>query len=129
MNSVQLIGRLVEVPERTYGAGDVAILRFRLAVNDYKKDTEEYANFFNCTMFGKQAEILLEYLGKGTLVGVSGRLHQERWTNKEGQNRSRVVILVNWLDLLRQPGERCHTPLDLRVPSLTQIDDSDDIPF
>ena len=56
-------------------------------------------DYFDCTLFGNQAEKLQQYLGKGKQIGISGRLKQQRWQDN-GQNRSKVVVIVERLDLL-----------------------------
>ena len=72
--------------------------RFTIAVNESTKGADgqytDYANFFDCKVFGKTATALAQYLKKGTRVSVKGRLHQDRW-EKEGVKNSRVVISVD----------------------------------
>lgn len=103
MNSVCLIGRLTRDAEMKYTNGGMAIAEFSLAVDDRVKrgeGWEKIAYFFDCTLFGRQAEALQQYLVRGKQVGISGKLRQERWQSQEGQNRSKVVIIVQELDLL-----------------------------
>ena len=87
INRVVLVGRLTKDPEfRTTPSGlDVAM--FTLAVNRNFKDKngEQQADFINCVVFRKQAENVNNYLNKGSLAGVDGRLQSRSYENKEGQ--------------------------------------------
>ncbi len=108
LNVVALVGRLTRESELRYSAGGMAICRFSIAVNRRKRTAdnrwEEEANFFDCVLFGKSAENLNQYLEKGRQVSIIGELRQNRW-EQDGQNRSRVEIAVNSLQLLSSPGQ------------------------
>jgi single-strand DNA-binding protein len=102
LNQVTLIGRLTRDSELKYTAGGVAVCKFSIAVNRSRKVNdrwEDEANFFDVVLFGKQGEVLNQYLLKGKQVGIDGELRQERW-EKDGQNRSRVEIAANSVQLL-----------------------------
>lgn len=102
MNNVNLIGRLTDQPTLRYSQGGAAVSNFGLAVNGKKKQGNQWVDdvdYFDCTLFGNQAEKLQQYLGKGKQVGISGRLKQQRWQDN-GQNRSKVTVIVDRLDLL-----------------------------
>lgn len=107
LNVIALVGRLTRESELRYSSGGMAICSFSLAVNRRKRTAdnrwEDEANFFNCTMFGKSAEGLNQYLEKGRQVSILGELRQSRW-EQDGQNRSRVEIVVNSLQLLANAG-------------------------
>jgi single-strand DNA-binding protein len=103
LNVVTLIGRLTRDPELTYANSGTAICKFSLAVNRRKKVAdnkwEDEASFFDCSMFGKSAESITQYLEKGKQVSILGELRQNRW-EQDGQSRSKVEIIVNFLQLL-----------------------------
>jgi single-strand DNA-binding protein len=107
LNVIAMVGRLTRESELRYSSGGMAICSFSLAVNRRKRTAdnrwEDEANFFNCTMFGKSAEGLNQYLEKGRQVSILGELRQNRW-EQDGQNRSRVEIIVNSLQLLASAG-------------------------
>lgn len=154
LNVVALVGRLTRESELRYSSGGMAICSFSLAVNRRKRTAdnrwEDEANFFNCTMFGKSAEGLNQYLEKGRQVSILGELRQSRW-EQDGQNRSRVEVIVNSLQLLssssgdRQEGRRTDSPAKAQgsyaprtsaPPSIPAMDiggpeqfDDDQIPF
>jgi single-strand DNA-binding protein len=108
INKVTIIGRLTRDAELKYTNGGTAICEFALAVNNAKKKGEEWVDepsFFDVTVFGRQGEAIQQYMVKGKQVGVVGRLEQQRWQNQEGQNRSKVVIIAETVQLLRSKGE------------------------
>ena len=68
MNNVVLIGRLTKDPELKYSQSGKAYCRFTVAVNrDFNKDE---ADFINCLAFGKTAETIAEWLGKGRILKI-----------------------------------------------------------
>ena len=99
MNKVIMIGRLTRDPEVSSSASGTAFARFSIAVDRrFKREGEPDADFFNCTSFGKQAEFVERYLKKGTKVVVSGRIQNDNYTNKEGQNVYSVRIMVEEIE-------------------------------
>ncbi|MCF0223006.1 MAG: single-stranded DNA-binding protein, partial [Fibrobacter sp.] len=91
INTVTIIGRLVRDEELSYTAGGMAVGKISLAINrSVKRDGEwqNEPNFFDVTIFGKQAEGLKQYLTKGKQIGVTGFLKQDRWTDPQGQSRT-----------------------------------------
>ena len=103
INNATLIGRLTRDEELKYTPGGMAIGTLSLAINRKVKKGQEWtdeANYFDVVIFGKQAESLQRFLTKGKQIGVSGFLKQERWTDQNGANRSRVTIVANDIQLL-----------------------------
>jgi single-strand DNA-binding protein len=102
INHVVLIGRLTRDAEIKYTTGGQPVCKFSLAINRRKKNGDQWVdevNYFDMVLWGKQGEALNQYLVKGKLVGVDGELRQDRW-EQDGQNRSKVEIVVNNLQLL-----------------------------
>ena len=82
MNSVQIIGRLTRDPDVRY-KDELAIARFSVAVARPKqKDKEATSDFPSCIAFGKVAETIEKYIGKGRLVGIAGRIQTGNYTDK-----------------------------------------------
>jgi single-strand DNA-binding protein len=101
MNKVILMGRLTRDPEVRYsqGATPTAVARFSIAVDRrFKREGEPDADFFNCTCFGKQGEFVEKYLHKGTKVVLSGRVQNDNYTNKEGQQVYGTRIMVDEIE-------------------------------
>ena len=97
LNRVVLIGRLTKDPElKSVGSGST-LCKFSIANNrTYTTGGErrEEVNFFNCTVWGKQAEILSQYARKGKQLAIEGRLQQRSWEGQDGKKMSAVDIVV-----------------------------------
>ncbi|WP_040929090.1 single-stranded DNA-binding protein [Nosocomiicoccus massiliensis] len=102
INSVNLTGRLTKDPELRVSQNNVAVGNFTLAVNRSFTDQngERQADFINCVLFRKTAEIAKQYLSKGSLVGVTGRLQTRNYENKEGQRVYVTEVVVENLAFL-----------------------------
>jgi single-strand DNA-binding protein len=103
LNHVVLIGRLTRDAELKITANGQAVCKFSIAVNRRRKNGDQWedeANFFDIVVWGRQGESLSQYLVKGKMVGVDGELRQDRWQQQDGQNRSKVEIVANYLQLL-----------------------------
>ena len=101
MNKVIMMGRLTRDPEVRYSQGQnpTAVARFSIAVDRrFKREGEPDADFFNCTAFGKQGEFVEKYLHKGVKVVITGRLQNDNYTNKEGQQVYAVRIMVEEIE-------------------------------
>lgn len=87
INRVILVGHLTKDPEFRTTPSGVDVATFILAVNrNFKsKNGEQQADFINCVVFRKQAENVNNYLNKGSLAGVDGRIQSRSYENKEGQ--------------------------------------------
>lgn len=104
INKVFEIGRLTRDEELKYTPGGMAVGSFAIAVNRRVKKGQEYVdevNYFDVSIFGKQAENLQRFLTKGKQVAIDGYLKQDRWQDQAtGQNRSAVKIIANDIQLL-----------------------------
>lgn len=99
MNKIILMGRLTKAPDVSTSAGGTVFGRFDIAVDrKFKKDGEPDADFFSCVTFGKQAEFVEKYLVKGTKVVISGRMHNNNYTNKEGQKVYGNQVMVEEIE-------------------------------
>lgn len=87
INNVTLVGRLTKDPELRYTPNGVAVANFTLAVNrQFKSQSgESEADFINCVVWKKSAENLAQYMGKGGLIGVTGRVQTRSYDNQEGK--------------------------------------------
>ena len=106
MNNCQLIGRLTRDPElRTVASTGKAVCNFTLAVNRvYSKDQE--ADFFRVVVWGKQAENVAKYLKKGSQCAISGSIHNNNYTDKDGNMRYSVDINAQEVHFLSSSGKQ-----------------------
>ena len=106
-NVIVVTGRLTRDAELKYTNAGTGLCAFSLATNRRAKKGDEWvdeASFFDVTWFGKLAEKLSQYMVKGKQVCVTGSLKQERWS-KDGENRSKVAIVAQEVQLLGGKGE------------------------
>ncbi|MEE8498140.1 MAG: single-stranded DNA-binding protein, partial [Acidimicrobiia bacterium] len=99
VNSVTLIGNLVDDPELRFTPSGVALAKVRFAVNrryqDRNKEWQEETSFFGGTLWRDAAENCAESLTKGTRVIVTGRLEQRSWETQDGDKRSVVEVAID----------------------------------
>jgi single-strand DNA-binding protein len=110
LNNVGIIGRLtrdIGEDDFSYINTGTAKLIFSIAVNRSVKHGDDWvdeASFFDVTYWGKPAEGIKQYLGKGKQVAVKGYLKQDRW-EKDGQKHSRISIVAESVQLLGSKGD------------------------
>lgn len=109
INNLVIVGRLTRDcgsdpngRDFTYTQGGMCIARVSIAVNRSKRQGDQWideASYFDVTIFGKTAENLKPYLVKGRQIVVCGHLTQERWTDQNGQNKSKISIIADNVQL------------------------------
>lgn len=114
MNVVVLIGRMVADPELKYTPSGVAVCSFRIAVDRrFKSESgEKEADFIDIVAWKQSAEFAANYLGKGRLVAVHGRLQVRSWVQQDGQKRWKTEVVAENLQGLDKPREREAQPAE-----------------
>ena len=107
INRVVISGNLTQDPELRRTQSGMAILGFRMAVNDRRRNNqtgewEDYANFIGCKMFGNRGESLSNILAKGMKVAVEGKLRWSEWEGNDGQKRNKIEVIVDELEFMSQ---------------------------
>ena len=132
LNRVTLIGHLTRDAELRSLTSGQAVCKFSIAVNHSRRNGEQFenvANFFDVVVWGKQAETLHQYLVKGKAIAVDGELRQDRW-QQDGQNRSKVEIVANHVQLLGGGQQQSHGEPQARNADAKADDGfADDIQF
>jgi len=129
LNKVILIGRLTKDPELRYTPTGTAVASFTLAVNRKRANQqgEREADFIPVVVWQKQAENCANYIGKGSLVAVDGRLQVRTYDAKDGQRRWVTEVVaedVRFLDRRESGGSQGTNSFG------TEVDfTEDDIPF
>ena len=99
VNRVMLVGRLGRDPETRYTSGGQAVANFSVATDESYKDRngerQKRTEWHKIVVWGKQAEIAQQYLKKGALVFIEGRIQSREWQDKEGQKRTSFEIVAN----------------------------------
>ena len=96
MNRVLLTGRLTRDPEMRSLPGGKAVTNFSVATNEYRGG-EERTEYHSVVTWERLAEICGQYLGKGQLVSLEGRLQTRRWEDDRKLKHYRTEIVASWL--------------------------------
>ena len=139
LNHCAFIGRLGKDPETRYMPSGDAVTNISLAVGEQWKskdgDKQERTEWIRCCAFGKLAEIMGEYLMKGSQCYVSGKLRTRKWTTRDGQDRYSAEIVVDQMQMLggksenRGGGGGYNAPAAREQAPAAQPDYDDDVPF
>ena len=102
MNKVVLIGRLTKDPELKFTPGTgTAVATFTLAVDRrFSKDGQKEADFIPIVVWGKQAESTANYMNKGKMMGVSGRIQTRSYDAKDGTKRYITEVVADEVQFL-----------------------------
>ena len=99
VNKVILVGRLGRDPETRYTGGGQAVANFSVATDETYKDRngerQKRTEWHKIVVWGKQAEIAQQYLKKGSLIFIEGRIQSREWQDKEGQKRTSFEIVAS----------------------------------
>lgn len=99
INSVVLVGRTGQDPEIKYFESGKVKTTFSIAVNRWTKEGDK-TDWFNIELWDKNAEVAGEYVKKGRLVGIEGKLAVSHWSDNEGKQRERFFVRASNLRLL-----------------------------
>jgi single-strand DNA-binding protein len=109
LNRVILIGRLANDPELKYTPSGVALSSFRVAVNrpmGPNAQGEREADFIDVVAWRQNAEFAANYLGKGRLIAIEGRLQVRSWVQEDGQRRKWTEVVCDNLKSLDRPRDQ-----------------------
>ena len=103
-NQAIVLGRLTAEPEELKTKNGKLFIKATIAVSIYRKNaegvSEEHTSFLPTTIFGKTAELFLNYVHKGDLVHLVGRLDSNEWKADDGKKRLSLSFVVEQLNLL-----------------------------
>ncbi|RMD98260.1 MAG: single-stranded DNA-binding protein [Calditrichaeota bacterium] len=138
INKVILIGRLGSDPDLRYTPSGQAVATLSLATNFVWKDKDgnqqEKTDWHRVVLWRRQAEVAGEYLKKGSLVYVEGRLQTRSWEGKDGNTRYTTEVVANTLKFLDSRGTSSPAEPPLPPPSDEDIPPEsmtgeEDLPF
>ena len=92
INHVTLLGRVGADPELRSTKSGTAVVQVRLATDRYSKDGPAETDWHSVVCWGKTAEAVARYVGKGDRVHVTGRLQQHSWQTDAGERRARTEV-------------------------------------
>jgi single-strand DNA-binding protein len=109
VNKVMLVGNLGRDPETRYTGGGQAVANFSVATSETYKDKngerQKRTEWHKIVVWGKLAEIAQQYLKKGSLVFIEGRIQSREWQDKEGQKRTSFEIVASNFRMLGSRAE------------------------
>lgn len=150
MNKVVLVGRLARDPELRTTTTGKSVSSFSIAVDRrYKQEGQPTADFFNVVAWGRQAEIINQYLGKGREIAINGRLQSRSYVAKDGTKRYVTEVVLEEFDFIggrnsggnngggyagtqnqdQSQAQGNNMPLDQMDDEFHLMADDDDVPF
>lgn len=133
LNQCNFIGNLGNDPDVRYASNGNAIANISIGCSEKWRDKEgnkqERTEWVRVSAFGKLAEIMGEYLRKGSQVFISGRMQTRKWQDKEGNDRYTTEIVANEMKMLGSKGGSSAASNQERSESAPSNDFDDPIPF
>lgn len=141
INRVVLVGRLTRDPELRKANSGLPVASFSIAVDNRMKnpDGTRGTTFMNCSIFGNQAENVVKFTRKGSMVGVEGSLNQRNFTRQDGSKGSVIEVIADRVAFLEPKGNNVvegntvtfdDTPVQASESNLDSLDlPDDDLPF
>lgn len=130
MNKVVIIGRLTKDPELKYTPGNgTAVTTINLAVDrQVKKDKPKEADFIPVVIWGKMAEATAQYMSKGKLIGIAGRIQTRSYDHKDGHKVYVTEVVAEDVQFLEW-GEKPQENSSSEYSDMEPVDDDADLPF
>jgi single-strand DNA-binding protein len=137
LNKVILLGNLTRDPELRYTPNGTAVSSFGLAVNRRYRQGDDWKDevcFVDIVTYGRQAETVGEYLSKGSMALVEGRLQWRSWESEDGQRRSKHEVVANTVQFMPRVRDEGMSRSSPEGPSTggemdLSLHEDDDIPF
>lgn len=124
MNQVTLIGRITK-DLQIEKAGAHTVLKFSIAINNGK---DRDATFINCQAWNKTADLIEQYFGKGSRIGIMGRLDVSKYENKEGKTVHNTYVTVNQIEFIDEKKKEHQEEPQFDTGPTLEVN-SDDLPF
>ena len=134
VNRVTLIGNLGKDPEIKFTPSGIAVARFPLATSSKRKDAEgnliDQTEWHNIVLWRRQAEVAGEYLKKGMMVYIEGRIQTRSWEDDQSQKRYITEIIGERMQMFprRAEGEQAAAPAKEKTEE-TPPEEEEDLPF
>ena len=131
VNRVVLVGRLVKDPELRVASNGMSFLPFTIAVDNKTKETDGTRGtmFLNCTVFREQADNMVKYTKKGSLIAVDGSLNQRNYVRADGTKGKDIELMVDSVTFLepKKENNNIETPKFDDAPVLSSGSNLDSI--
>lgn len=132
-NKIAIVGYLGRDPELRYTPQGTPVCNFSVATTEKRKNSagelQEITTWFQVAFFGRQAEVIKEYMSKGSQVWLQGSLTLNQWTDKEGATRGSLEVRGSDIKFLSPAGEKA-TAATAAIATAPPADTSEEeIPF
>jgi len=136
LNSAVLMGRLTADPELRHTTNDIAVTSFTIAHDrPFKSGGEKQTDFIDCVSWRNTAEFIAKYFSKGNMIAVDGSLQTRTYTDKNGNNRKAVEIVVNNAHFCESKNSTPSAektqdkPVAPGTEDFEEVDDNEELPF
>lgn len=143
MNVVILVGRLTDNPELRHTNSNISVTRFSIAVDrNYRSGEERQTDFINIVAWRQTADFITTYFKKGQRIAIEGSLRMNRFTDKDGNNRTTYEVVANnvhFVESKKDSGNAGYAPAaEQSAPAsfsnsdsgdFAEIASDDDLPF
>lgn len=140
VNRVIVLGRLGNDPDIRYGASGSAVAIISIATSEKWKDKQsgqmqERTEWIKATAFGRTAEVIGQYLTKGSMIYIEGRLQTDKYTDKNGIERYSTGVIIDKMQMIptgqQQGNQQQNRPQNSGINQQNNDFDSfdDDVPF
>lgn len=108
-NKVLLMGNLTRDPELRYTPNNTAVVNIGIAVNrrwrDQSGEQRDETTFVDCEAWSRTAELINQWMRKGRPIFIEGRLRLDQWQDKDGNNRSKLKVVIDTFQFIDSRGE------------------------
>ncbi len=134
MNKVILVGHLGQDPELKSTSSNIHVVNISVATNQIfkrKEDTEytEKTEWHRCVAFGKTADYISNYISKGRLVYIDGRLQTRKWQDKDGNDRYTTDVMIETITMLGKGDSSQQNYSKQKAKPDDNQNEDDDLPF
>ena len=104
VNKVVIVGHIGADPETRFTPSGTAVANFNVATNESRKNSDggyqDHTEWHSCVLFGKRAEFAGEYLKRGQLIYLEGRLQTRSWEDDSGTKKYKTEVIGNEITML-----------------------------
>lgn len=128
LNQIAIQGRLTKTPELRHTQAGKPVASFSIACDRDFKDSNgnKATDFFDIVVWGQTGERCADWLSKGQLVTLTGRLQTRDWTDRDGNKRKSFEIMAQ--NVYFPPREQTREP-EMKEPEFEELPESEDLPF
>lgn len=131
LNKAILMGRLTRAPELRHTQSGTAVCSFTLAIDRDRTDQngERQTDFIDCVAWGKSAEFVSKWMGKGSLAIVVGRIQSRKWEDQNGNRRTAIEVSCSEVSFGESKKAGGGTQNNVAADDFEDVEDDTEFPF